>query len=67
MIMPDGSLRDSAYFSVIADEWPAVKAAPRGRAIAAERRRACAGSSPDTLPQAAARVGSRRPRTEGSP
>ena len=26
MIMPDGSLRDSAYFSVIADEWPAVKA-----------------------------------------
>ena len=26
-IMPDGSLRDSAYFSVIADEWPAVKAA----------------------------------------
>ena len=26
MIMPDGSLRDSVYFSVIADEWPAVKA-----------------------------------------
>ncbi len=26
MIMPDGSLRDSAYFSVIAPEWPAVKA-----------------------------------------
>ena len=26
MIMPDGSLRDSAYFSVLADEWPAVKA-----------------------------------------
>jgi RimJ/RimL family protein N-acetyltransferase len=26
MMMPDGSLRDSAYFSVIADEWPAVKA-----------------------------------------
>ena len=26
MIMPDGSLRDSAYFSVIADDWPAVKA-----------------------------------------
>ena len=25
MIMPDGSLRDSAYYSVIADEWPAVK------------------------------------------
>ena len=27
MIMPDGSLRHSAYFSVIAEEWPAVKAA----------------------------------------
>jgi N-acetyltransferase len=26
MIMPDGTLRDSAYFSVIADEWPSVKA-----------------------------------------
>ncbi len=25
-ITPDGSLRDSAYFSVIVDEWPAVKA-----------------------------------------
>jgi hypothetical protein len=24
--MPDGSIRDSAYFSVIASEWPAVKA-----------------------------------------
>lgn len=26
MIMPDGSLRDSAYFSVTADEWPDVRA-----------------------------------------
>ena len=26
-IMPDGSLRDSAYFSVIVEEWPAVRAA----------------------------------------
>ncbi len=26
MIMPDGSLRDSAWYSVIADDWPAVKA-----------------------------------------
>ena len=26
MIMPDGSIRDSAYFSVIAEEWPEVKA-----------------------------------------
>jgi RimJ/RimL family protein N-acetyltransferase len=25
-IMPDGSIRDSAYFSVIAEEWPDVKA-----------------------------------------
>jgi RimJ/RimL family protein N-acetyltransferase len=27
MIMPTGPLRDSAYYSVIAPEWPAVKAA----------------------------------------
>jgi RimJ/RimL family protein N-acetyltransferase len=26
MIMPDGSIRHSAYFSVTADEWPDVKA-----------------------------------------
>jgi RimJ/RimL family protein N-acetyltransferase len=26
MIMPDGSLRDSAYFSITAEEWPAVMA-----------------------------------------
>jgi RimJ/RimL family protein N-acetyltransferase len=26
MIMPDGSRRDSAYYSVIVDEWPEVKA-----------------------------------------
>ncbi len=26
MIMPDGSIRHSAYFSVIAEEWPSVKA-----------------------------------------
>ena len=26
MIMPDGSLRHSAYFSVIAEEWPDIKA-----------------------------------------
>jgi RimJ/RimL family protein N-acetyltransferase len=25
MVMPDGALRDSVYFSVIASEWPAVK------------------------------------------
>jgi hypothetical protein len=24
--MPDGSIRHSAYFSVIVEEWPAVKA-----------------------------------------
>ena len=30
MIMPDGSLRDSAYFSVILPEWPAVKTALEG-------------------------------------
>jgi RimJ/RimL family protein N-acetyltransferase len=26
MVMPDGSIRHSAYFSVIAEEWPRVKA-----------------------------------------
>jgi RimJ/RimL family protein N-acetyltransferase len=26
MVMPDGSLRDSAFYSIIAPEWPAVKA-----------------------------------------
>jgi RimJ/RimL family protein N-acetyltransferase len=26
MVMPDGSLRHSAYYSVIVDEWPGVKA-----------------------------------------
>lgn len=25
MIMPDGSVRDSAYFSITSEEWPAVK------------------------------------------
>jgi hypothetical protein len=31
MIMPTGPLRDSAYYSVIATEWPAVKALLRER------------------------------------
>jgi hypothetical protein len=26
MVMPDGTLRHSAYFSVIVDDWPDVKA-----------------------------------------
>jgi RimJ/RimL family protein N-acetyltransferase len=26
MVMPDGSARDSVYFSIIDDEWPDVKA-----------------------------------------
>jgi RimJ/RimL family protein N-acetyltransferase len=26
MIMPDGSIRDSAYFSIVAEDWPAIKA-----------------------------------------
>jgi hypothetical protein len=25
MVMPDGALRSSVYFSVIASEWPATK------------------------------------------
>ena len=31
-IMPDGSLRDSAWFSIVAPEWPTVKARLAGRA-----------------------------------
>lgn len=27
MLLPDGTYRDSAYFSILKDEWPAVKAA----------------------------------------
>jgi RimJ/RimL family protein N-acetyltransferase len=27
MVMPDGRIRDSAYFSIIEEEWPVVKAA----------------------------------------
>jgi RimJ/RimL family protein N-acetyltransferase len=30
VIMPDGSIRDSAYYSVISPEWPAVKARLEG-------------------------------------
>jgi RimJ/RimL family protein N-acetyltransferase len=30
MIQPDGSIRDSVYFSVLDDEWPAVKARLEG-------------------------------------
>ena len=62
MIMPDGSIRDSAYFSVIAEEWPAVKAAAGGRpgALSDPCRREdarCDTAAPD---RAVA-------RTEGSP
>jgi RimJ/RimL family protein N-acetyltransferase len=37
MIMPDGSIRHSAYFSVIAEEWPEVKARLEA-GLAPERR-----------------------------
>jgi len=37
MVMPYGA-RDSAYYSVIADDWPDVRAHLRGRLAAAERR-----------------------------
>jgi hypothetical protein len=26
MVMPDGSIRHSAYFSITAEDWPTVKA-----------------------------------------
>jgi hypothetical protein len=31
MIMPDSSIRHSAYFSVTAEEWPVVKAGLEAR------------------------------------
>jgi RimJ/RimL family protein N-acetyltransferase len=37
MIMPDGSIRHSAYFSVIADEWPDVRPGSRPDWRCAER------------------------------
>jgi RimJ/RimL family protein N-acetyltransferase len=42
MIMPDGSLRDSAYYSVVAEEWPALEA----RLAAELEARLAAGSTP---------------------
>ena len=39
MVMPDGRIRDSAYFSIIEEEWPAVKAA-----LAASVERAATGA-----------------------
>ena len=34
MVMPDGRIRDSAYFSIIRNEWPGVKADLEGRLAA---------------------------------
>ena len=39
MIMPDGSIRHSAYFSITADDWPAVKARLTARLSAGLDRR----------------------------
>ena len=35
----DGTLRDSVFFSIVADEWPAVKAKPREPKLAPARGR----------------------------
>ena len=40
MVMPDGRLRDTAYFSVLASEWPLVKAG-LDRRLAASRPSGC--------------------------
>ena len=40
MIMPDGRLRHSAWYSVIAEEWPSREGAPRGPPRSAVQRRA---------------------------
>jgi RimJ/RimL family protein N-acetyltransferase len=36
MVRPDGSLRDSVYFSIVRDEWPAVRAGLLARLSAAD-------------------------------
>jgi RimJ/RimL family protein N-acetyltransferase len=38
MIMPDDSIRDSAYYSVVAGEWPGVKAALQAKLAQARTR-----------------------------
>lgn len=38
MIMPDGRIRDSAYFSVLSGEWPSVKAGLERRLFDSEER-----------------------------
>jgi RimJ/RimL family protein N-acetyltransferase len=40
MVMPDGRIRDSAYFSIIEEEWPAVKARLEASVVAAAGRAA---------------------------
>ena len=45
MLLQDGTWRDSAYYSVIDDEWPAVKTALQQRLEPSARRRG--GSDPD--------------------
>lgn len=36
VVMPDGRLRDTAWFSVLADEWPAIRAGLDRRLAAAQ-------------------------------
>ena len=46
MVMPEGRLRDSVYYSILAEEWPRVRAHLRARlAQRAKGRAALAGKS----------------------
>lgn len=53
MVLPDGSLRDSAYYAVTATDWPAVRAALLTRAAARSGRRPAPRSpAPPAVPPA---------------
>lgn len=54
MLMPDGSMRDTAWYSIIDSEWPAVKAALSARLASAPD-----GGAPDAAKRATRAV--RRP------
>ena len=62
MIMPDGSIRDSAWFSVTAGEWPAVKARLEGSLGPLSE----APPARSTLHLAASEIAPASQRTEGS-
>src|SRR4028119_1098721 len=41
MLLPDGTVRDSAYYSIVDDDWPEVRANLRRRLASCRERREC--------------------------